>query len=73
MSEEVLTAEEWQCFTEDERRFLAWFRQLPDYEKPPVFRGMTRIKNGVPAFKVEALWRQELTLARAKAHHAGKD
>ncbi len=44
-----------------------------DYEMPAHMRFMTRIINGVPTNKAGALFRQEITLARAKASHAGSD
>ena len=53
-------------------QFVLNFRQLPDYAKPLIIRGMTRINNGVPVPKAMMLYQRELTLAWAKAHHAGK-
>ena len=38
-----------------------------DYELPPIKRFMTRVINGVPVGKAGPLFRQEITLARAKA------
>ncbi len=58
--------------TADEQQVLTWFRQAPDYAKPLMFRLLARIKMGVPSMKAGALFRRELALARAKAHHDGR-
>ncbi len=59
-------------FTMNEQRFLAMFRQAQDYELPPLKRLLTRVVNGVPTIKAGALFRREIVLARAKAHHGAK-
>ncbi len=61
MSEAILTAAE--------QRILTRFRQAPEYEKPLLIRSMAWIQMGVPVAKCVMLYRRELALARAKAHH----
>ena len=53
--------------------FALYVGQAPDYERPLIFRTLIRAKNGVPVLKSVMLFRRELALAWAKAHHAGKD
>ncbi len=55
-----------------EQQFLDHFRQAPDYEKTLIERCITRINMGVPVNKAGMLFRRELALARAKAHHDGR-
>ena len=55
-----------------EQRFLDYFRQAPEYEKPLIERSITRINMGVPVLKSMMLFRRDLALARAKAHHNGR-
>ncbi len=43
--------------------FVLNFREAPDYAKPLIIRGMTRINNGVPVPKAMMLYQRELTLA----------
>ena len=51
---------------------IAVVEQAQNYEMPPIMRLLIRIKNGVPGIKVEALFRRELAIARAKAHDDGR-
>ena len=55
----------------EDLQFVLNFRQAPNYERPLIIRSMTRAKNGVPVLKCVMLYRRELALAQAKAHHGG--
>ena len=58
-----------------ESEFLALFDRAEVYELPSLKRLLIRMSNGVPAEKAGPLFRQEVTLARAKAagERAGHD
>ncbi len=54
------------------QKFRVLVNQAQGYEIPPIARLLIRIKNGVPAAKAEALFRQEMAIARARQQQVGE-